>query len=199
MNLPVLLILFRLCLAPIILVLAWQFGTQASLPIVILMYLGLLSDIFDGIIARKQKLSTAKLRRMDNQTDMLFWMSIGIATWLLHPDLLRPFSPAIWAVLGMEAACYATSLLKFKKETCTHAFLSKLWGLSLLAAFNSLIGFAHAGFPVKLAIAIGVISHIDRILITLILPRWAHDIPSAYHAWLLRQGKYFKRNPLLNG
>jgi len=199
MNIPITLILFRLLLAPVILALAYFLGQKATTAIVVLMYLGLISDIFDGIIARKQNLSTSKLRRMDSQTDMLFWLSIGISTWLLNPELLTPYSTAIWMVLGMEVACYATSLLKFKKETCTHAFLSKLWGLSLLAAFTSLIGFGHAGLPVQLAIGIGVISHIDRILITLILPKWAHDIPSAYHAWLMRQGRAFKRNPLLNG
>ena len=46
----------------------------------------------------------------------------------------------------MEALCYIISLGKFGKETCTHAFLSKLWGLSLLFAFTGLIGFQQAGF-----------------------------------------------------
>jgi len=99
----------------------------------------------------------------------------------------------------MEASCYLISFLKFKKETCTHAFLSKMWGLSLLAAFSSLIGLNHAGFPFHLAIVLGLISHLDRILITLILPKWTHDVPSAYHAYLIRKGISFKRNPLLNG
>jgi len=99
----------------------------------------------------------------------------------------------------MEASCYLISFLKFKKETCTHAFLSKMWGLSLLAAFSSLIGFNYAGFPFHLAIVLGLISHLDRILITLILPKWTHDVPSAYHAYLIRKGIWFKRNPLLNG
>ena len=199
MNLPILLILFRLCLAPIILGLAYFQGKEASQIIVLLMFLGLISDILDGIIARKQGVSSEKLRRMDSQTDMLFWLSIGISTWLLYPELISQHSTAIWVVLCMEAACYAISLLKFKKETCTHAFLSKLWGITLLIAFTSLIGFGHSGFLLQLAVIMGIISHTDRILITLILPRWTHDVPSAFHAWLIRQGKEIKRNTLLNG
>lgn len=199
MNLPIALIVFRLLLAPIILVLAYFVGESAKTVIVVLMYLGLISDILDGIIARKQNISSEKLRRMDSQTDMIFWLSIGFATWMLYPKLIADNSLVIWIILGMEIACYLISLIKFKKETCTHAFLSKLWGITLLIAFTSLIGFNHAGIPFQLAIIMGLVSHLDRILITLILPKWTHDIPSAYHAYCIRKGIEFKRNKYLNG
>ena len=199
MNIPIALILFRLLLAPIILGLAYFTGESSKLTIVILMYLGLISDILDGIIARKQGVSSAKLRRMDSQTDMIFWLSIGFATWILYPKLISDNSVAIWAILLMEISVYVISIIKFKKETCTHAFLSKLWGLTLLTAFTSLIGFNHAGIPFTAAIIMGLISHIDRILITLLLPQWTHDIPSAYHAYLIRKGIDFKRSEYLNG
>ena len=199
MNIPQLLILFRLLLAPILLGLAIFLGETAKPTILVLMYLGLLSDILDGIIARNQNISSASLRRMDSQADMVFWLSIGLATWILFPQLISNNSFSISVILAMEASCYFISFVKFKKETCTHAFLSKMWGLSLLAAFTSLIGFNHAGFPFHLTIVLGLISHLDRILITLILPKWTHDVPSAYHAYLIRKGIWFKRNPLLNG
>ncbi len=98
----------------------------------------------------------------------------------------------------MEVACYVISLVRCKKETCTHAFLSKLWGITLLIAFTCLIGFNHAGIPFTLAIITGLISHIDRILITLILPKWTRDIPSAKPAYLIRKGIKLKRIDLLN-
>ena len=198
MNIPQGLILFRLLLAPIILGLAYFMGESSKPIILVLMYLGLISDILDGIVARKQNLSSAKLRRMDSQTDMIFWLSIGFATWILYPNLINDNSIAIWAILAMEISVYLISILKFKRETCTHAFLSKLWGITLLIAFTSLIGFNHAGIPFHVAIIMGLISHIDRILITLILSEWTHDIPSAYHAYMIRKGIDFKRNEYLN-
>ncbi|WP_075342567.1 CDP-alcohol phosphatidyltransferase family protein [Tenacibaculum agarivorans] len=199
MNTPILLIFFRLLLAPIILSLAYFFGESTKSIIIILMYLGLLSDILDGIIARKQNISSEKLRRMDSQTDMIFWFSLGISTWILNPTLISNHYIAIWSILIMELSCYIISILKFKKETCTHAFLSKLWGITLLIAFTSLIGYNHAGLPFTLAIVMGLVSHIDVILIILILPKWTHDVPSAYHAYLIRKGIHFKRNEYLNG
>ena len=171
---------------------------EARAIVLVLMYLGLLSDILDGIVARHLNISSSTLRRFDSQTDMLFWLSIGVSTWLLHPDLIANNTIAVITILAMEALCYIVSLLKFKKETCTHAFLSKLWGITLLIAFTSLIGFGYAGLPFAIAIVVGLIAHLDRILITLILPSWTHDIPSAYHAYLIRKGITFKKNKLLN-
>lgn len=199
MNIPISLILLRLLLAPIILALAYFIGESTKITILILMYLGLLSDILDGIIARKQNISSEKLRRMDSQTDMIFWLSIGFATWILYPKLISDNSMVIWTILGLEVACSVISFIKFKKQPCTHSFLSKLWGITLLVAFSSLIGFNHAGIPFAAAIFMGLISQLDVILITLILSKWTHDIPSAYHAYLLRKGIEFKRNEYLNG
>jgi phosphatidylglycerophosphate synthase len=195
---PIVLIIFRLILAPTILGLTYFLRDEARTAVLILMYLGLVSDIFDGIIARHLNVSSPALRRFDSQTDMLFWLSIGVSSWLLHPDLIANNKIAVITILFMEVMCYVVSLLKFKKETCTHAFLSKLWGITLLIAFTSLIGFGYAGLPFAMAIAVGLIAHLDRILITLILPTWTHDIPSAYHAYLIRKGIAFKRNKLFN-
>ncbi len=199
MNIPMLLITLRFLFAPLIIGLAYFKGVESTFAITILMLLGLLSDILDGIVARYQNISSEKLRRLDSQVDMVFWLSIGIATWLIYPRLIQENSIPIRFILIMEGMCYVISLVKFGKETCSHAFLSKLWGISLFIAFASLLGFNHAGLPFQMAIILGVVSHVDRMLITLILPKWTHDIPSAYHAYLIRKKIPFKRNKYLNG
>ena len=198
-NIPLLLIAFRFLLAPIIILLAIYLKKESRIIILILMYLGLISDILDGIIARKVGVSSERLRRSDSQTDLVFWISIGVATYLLFPDLIKENKFAIISIFAMEALCYVISFAKFGKETCTHAYLSKLWGLSLLVAFTSLLGFQFAGSPFYLAVILGLISHIDVILIILILPKWQHDIPSSFHAWKIRKGNKIKKNIFLNG
>ncbi|HMR89478.1 MAG TPA: CDP-alcohol phosphatidyltransferase family protein [Saprospiraceae bacterium] len=195
---PLSLIVFRLLLAPVIILLVYFLREESRIPVIILMYLGLISDIFDGIIARELNVASQNLRRFDSQTDMIFWVSIGVGTWMLYPDLIRDNKVSIIIIFIMEALCYLISIAKFGKETCTHAFLSKMFGVTMLIAFTSLIGFNHAGFPFYLALIFGLISHIDRILITLILPAWTHDVPSFYHAYLIRKGIPFKKNKLFN-
>lgn len=197
-HLPFALILFRCIAAPVIFLMAY-FYREVAIPIILLlMYLGLISDILDGIIARKFQVATATLRRLDSQADMMFWLSIGISTWLIYPDLIQDHMIEIRILLGLEAFCYVLSLVKFKKESASHAFLSKLWGLTLLSVFTSMLGFHYAGIMFYVSLTVGYLAHLDRLLITLLLPQWTHDVPSAYHAFLIRRGIPFKRNPLLN-
>jgi phosphatidylglycerophosphate synthase len=198
MSLPYLLILFRFVLAPLILILSWQMKEGATYLVLILMYLGLLSDIFDGIIARKMKIDTEKMRRLDSQTDLVFWLSIGFSCYLIYPKLITEHLFGVIAILIMEVVCNGVSLVKFGKEACTHAFVSKMWGLTLLATFTCLLGFGYGGWMMKICIILGLISQLDVILIMLFLPKWTHDVPSFYHALLIRKGVVFKKSKYLN-
>lgn len=195
---PYILIAIRFILAPIILSLAYFKGEESKFLILILMYFGLLTDIFDGIIARKVGVSSEKLRRLDSQTDLIFWLSLGFASYFLNPELIKDEWKGILLIFIMEALCYLVSFLKFGKETCTHAFLSKMWGLSLLIALTYLIGFQQTGWAFYLTIVLGFISHIDVILIILLLPKWQYDVPSSYHAWKIRNGKQRKKTIFFN-
>ena len=198
MNLPYALILFRLLLAPIVVILAGVLKEQSAYIILVLMYLGLFSDIFDGIIARKQQISTEKMRRIDSQVDLIFWLCIAWSCYLIYPELIEENKIGVILVLAMEGLCYLISFIKFGRETCTHAFLSKMRGLTLLATFTALLGFAHNGWIFHTCIVLGLASQLDVILIILILPNWAHDIPSFYHAILMRKGIEFKKSKYLN-
>ncbi|WEK68090.1 MAG: CDP-alcohol phosphatidyltransferase family protein [Candidatus Chryseobacterium colombiense] len=197
-TLPYILIATRFILAPIIFSLAYFEGEESGFLILALMYFGLLTDIFDGIIARKVGVSSEKLRRLDSQTDLVFWLSLGFAAYFLNPELIKKQWEGIVLIFGMEALCYIISILKFGKETCTHAFLSKMWGVSLLIAFTYLIGFQQAGWAFYLTVGLGFISHIDVILIILLLPKWQYDVPSSYHAWRIRNGKKRKKSIFFN-
>ncbi|WBX98658.1 CDP-alcohol phosphatidyltransferase family protein [Chryseobacterium gambrini] len=197
-TIPYLLIAIRFILAPVILLLAYFKGAESRFLILFLMYFGLLTDIFDGIIARKAGVSSEKLRRLDSQTDLIFWLSLGFAAYFLNSELIKNEWKGVALIFVMEALCYVISWLKFGKETCTHAFLSKMWGLSLLIAFTYLIGFQQAGWAFYLTVVLGFIAHIDVILIILILPKWQYDVPSAYHAWKIRKGRQRKKTIFFN-
>lgn len=197
-TIPYILIAIRFILASIIISLAYFKGEESSFLILSLMYFGLLTDIFDGIIARKAGVSSEKLRRLDSQTDLVFWLSLGFAAYLLNPELIKTEWKGIVLLLTMEALCYIVSWLRFGKETCTHAWLSKLWGLSLLLAFTFLIGFQETGWTFNLAVILGFISHVDVILIIVLLPKWQYDVPSFYHAWKIRKGRHIKKTVLFN-
>jgi CDP-diacylglycerol--glycerol-3-phosphate 3-phosphatidyltransferase len=198
-KVPFLLIAIRLVLGFVMILIANSNFMYVRLILVLLMIFGLFTDIFDGIIARKVGVSSEKLRRMDSQVDLIFWLCVGWCAWLLNPEIILDHKYAIVSIFIMEGLTYVFSILKFGKETCTHALLSKLWGITLLIAFVSMIGFGHAGIPFFLAVFFGITGHIDVYLIIYFLPKWTHDVPSSYHAYLIRTGKTIKRHKWFNG
>lgn len=197
MNLPILLIATRLLLCPIVLMLA-QYGESYRFWIGALLVFGVLTDIFDGIIARKQNTATEKLRRMDSQADLIFWLGILMTACILNKNFLHHNWIGITFLIGLEIACYATSLLRFGRETCTHSYMSKLFGITLTLAFFFEIVAGYSGWLFFTMVTVGCLSQLERIIITLALRDWTHDIPSVVHAFKLRQGKTIRRFKLFN-
>ncbi len=93
---------------------------------------------------------------------------------------------------------YLVSLARFGKLPSPHAILSKFWGIYLVVEFSLLI-LGVNGSHFMFALYIGIFVHLDRVLIYILLREWDHDIPSSYHALLIRNGKSIHRNKLFNG
>lgn len=173
----------------------WEF----KVPIIItLIILGLLSDIFDGIIARKLNISTKELRLIDSVVDRIFWLLVILTCYILHPKYIIEVFGSLIFVFILELLVYLVSLYRFKKIPSPHNLLSKLWGLLIAISFVEIIASGESTI-FTIMIIVGIISRIDSLLIYLILKKWDHDIPSAYHAYLLSQGRSIKRNKLFNG
>lgn len=195
--LPAALVGARALLGPAILALMLRPGHHAAL-IVFAIWIAVLSDIFDGIIARRIGVATPLLRRCDSMADLFFFLCVLVSGWLGHADVLRPHLLEIVILLALEASCNAVSLIRFKKTPATHAISAKLFGLSLLGAFTALFGWGVTGVPWYTMFTLGQITDADVLMILLLLPRWTNDIPSSYHAWLIRRGRPIRRNPLFN-
>lgn len=193
------LIYSRLVFGAIIILLSFSKPLHYQATITVLIIAGLLSDIFDGIIARHLKISTEKLRRLDSSVDQFFWLCIIGCAYLVSPDFFRRHLVAIVVVLVLEASCYLLSFIKFGKEVATHAVASKLWTLSLFAFLIQLILTGNSFFLFYTCIYLGIATRLEIIAILFLLRRWTNDIPSVYHAILIRQGKPIKKHKLFNG
>jgi len=166
--------------------------------VVALMYYAIVSDIFDGIIARRFNISTENFRILDTLFDMAFYLSILAYAFAISPFTFHSNSVLIVAILCEEASMYAISLVRFRKAPSPHAILSKFWGVYLIIEFTLLL-LNVEGSHFTIALFVGIAVHLDRVLIYSFLNKWDHDIPSSYHAWQLRKGKQIKRHSLFNG
>lgn len=188
-SLPHLLIAFR-CLAAFAMPLAAGLHPPgAALICAVLLGLGVLSDIFDGVIARRLGVVTPALRKFDSRCDVIFWIGAVVAVLLLHSRLIAPVLSAAALLAVMEAVTHAVSFRRFGKEASPHHLLSKLLGLALWALFTRMMLTGQAGWPLKSALALGVLSQLEALAITLALSEWRADVAGLRHALRLRQAR----------
>ena len=78
-RLPLALTLLRLALAPLMVLLSER---PHPLLFGLILTAAVLSDIFDGILARRLGVATPSLRRLDSAVDVVFYLAVGFALWL---------------------------------------------------------------------------------------------------------------------
>lgn len=198
-KIPVILIYSRLVLGLILVVLSWFRADNYKVLAILILTTGLLTDIFDGIIARKLKVSTQNLRRLDSSVDQVFFISVAIATYIQCPGFFNENALKLAILVGFEGLTYLVSLIKFRKEIATHTIGAKIWTLILFATFVQVISECQSVILFNLCFCVGLLTRFEIILIILTLKKWTNDVPSFYHSILLRKGIEIRRHKLFNG
>jgi CDP-diacylglycerol--glycerol-3-phosphate 3-phosphatidyltransferase len=140
---------------------------------------GFVSDVYDGVIARRFGVATAGLRRLDSAVDTVFYLAAAFCLWRLHPDAIKSHRWLIAIVIGTLVVNHIFELWKFKREASYHAWLAKAWGAALFAALV-LLFVSGDDRLLTVALCVGIASHVENFLITLLLPRWEHDVKSVF-------------------
>ena len=164
-----------------------------------LLSIGLLTDVFDGIIARKLNISSEKLRRLDSGVDQVFFISVAVASYIQCPDFFKNNVLKLSILIGAEVLTYVVSYIKFRKEIATHSIGAKIWTLFLFACLVEIMAHCKSAVLFELCFWIGLLTRIEIIGIVLVLKKWTNDVPTIYHALKLRRGKEISRNKLFNG
>lgn len=158
----------------------------SSSAVALLLVIGFLSDVFDGVVARRTGTATEGLRRLDSTVDTVFYLAIAVAAWTLHRPAIAPLLPLVSLVIATELATNGLAWLRFRREASYHAWSARIFGLVLFAALLALFG---RGTPLLLlpALVLGLIAHAENAAITMILPEWQHDVHSLRAALRIRR------------
>ena len=145
---------------------------------------GVLSDVMDGEILRRLKLSNIQLRTLDSVTDAVFYMSVFVSMWFIHPEIIREFIVPISILFSTQTCSWVFSLIKHGRTTSYHSYFAKIWGITLLAGT---IGFFISQYRLFLfSVIFGIFSNIEDMAITAIMPYWKCDILSIKSAQELK-------------
>jgi CDP-diacylglycerol--glycerol-3-phosphate 3-phosphatidyltransferase len=186
-ELPALLVSFRAALGPGMIAVALLRGRGMMLGIAIA--LALLSDIFDGVLARRWGVDTERLRRWDTRVDIFFYLCVLIVVLLLFPTAIYRRWLLLAAVITAELIQQVFAAVKYGRHASYHSILAKIWGLLLAAAAIALLGFGinEDNRLLDLALGWGILCNLQGLIMTLVLPAWHRDVPSIFYALRLRR------------
>ena len=183
---PYLLLAARLVIA---LMLVWDsLDGQTHILFSVGLVVALVTDIFDGIVARSLGTATKFLRVADSRIDTLLIFCVTASLWFAQRPVLIRFAVPIAVKFGLYFISLIYPKLKFGEWPAYHAYSAKLAGLVMIGAVVVLFGYGPVDILLWLAIALMILSHIDRILITAFLPEMAEDVAGLWQAWAIRQG-----------
>jgi CDP-diacylglycerol--glycerol-3-phosphate 3-phosphatidyltransferase len=162
-HLPFALTSFRLLLGPVALICApTNVPRWIYLPI---LAAGTLSDIYDGILARRYGVATPALRRYDSVTDLIYYVFILAAASRLCRPVIGQNWPGIALILLSEAGCILTSYLRFGTYPATHSYLAKTCGLCLFALLVALLVFNAGSWAIIALSIVALITNVEIIAI----------------------------------
>jgi len=175
-RIPFLLTTLRLALGPVALALAFSGGARwIFLPLLIA---GTVSDIYDGVLARRFGVATPGLRRYDSITDVIYYLFLLGALWRLDQDVIRHHLGALAVTLGSEAAVIGLCAFKFGKYPATHSWGAKAYGLCLLAGLIALLAFNAGGWAVITLAVVAALVNGEIFLMHLIAKQPPVDVRS---------------------
>ena len=143
MNIPALLILLRLVLIPVFLILFFGDWEYARAGAVVVFTVAAMTDLFDGIIARKYNQMTNFVKLMDPLADKLLICSAlialvqthEIAAWFVILIVCRDFIITGFRMFAAAQGRVLGAVISGKFNTCFQMLLI----IFILAGFNSVL------------------------------------------------------------
>jgi CDP-diacylglycerol--glycerol-3-phosphate 3-phosphatidyltransferase len=177
---PEVLIAFRAFCAPAMFVLAC-FGLPGPLLAVVLVA-AFLSDVFDGIVARRMGLATAGLRRADTLVDTLFYVAAAVAMRVSVPGVFDGCALPLSVLVAVHVSRATFEVAKFGRIASYHMWSSKALGILMAGSMTAVFVLERPVVLVALTLWTGVANELEGFAASAILPAWIPDVPSLVHA-----------------
>jgi phosphatidylglycerophosphate synthase len=184
LQLPVLLIFSRAMLGPV--VIALSLFSAGGLALMGCIGLALLSDVLDGMLARRWRIDTEKVRRWDTRADTFFYACVLLAAVLRYPGAWERRWLLLAGLVAAEVSQHAFAAVKYGRHASYHSVLSKIWGLMMASAMCALLGAGLDNWFLDLTLSWGILCNLQGLAMSIVLPRWHRDVPTLFHAVRLR-------------
>lgn len=147
-----------------------------------LVTLAFVSDVFDGIIARRLGVATELLRRADTIIDTAFYACATLALLLRSPSVLSAHWVGLGLIVSLELVRWVIEQQRYGRLASYHMWSAKVWGITLWLGFCEAFLTGQAGPFMQAAVVMGVVADCEGLTASLVLSSWQHDIRTVWHA-----------------
>ena len=178
LNAPNVISAFRIVCVPVVLVLAWNGESRAFL---VLFGVGLLSDVVDGVLARRLGQVTDLGARLDQWGDFALWAALPLGVWWLWPHIVAREATYVILSVGCMLLPTAIAYAKYGAVPGYHTWSVKL-GAILMGIGAALLLVFDIAWAFRAAALFQLVCAVDELGITYVSPACRNDVPSVFHA-----------------
>ncbi len=153
---------------------------QNKFVIVGVLIAAIVSDIFDGVLARRWKCDTENLRKLDSKIDTIFWLSLLYLLVVSQRDFVLQHSIKLFILVLLEILVQLIGYFKFNTTLALHTYSAKFWALLLAVTISALVLGYNVTFLFGACFVWGIISQLEVLLIILKLKTYKVDVKSIY-------------------
>src|SRR5262245_44670414 len=180
-NIPNAISLFRLVSAPVLLVLA---TTGRESPFRWLLVVCLISDIADGVIARRLQITSKIGALLDSTADILVSVITTFAIFKLRSQFVSEHYLPLLIMIGLYVLSVAIAFLRYGRLASFHTISCRVaaYAQGIFVVFLLFSGYEPGLF--YLMVAISAAAYIEELVLLWLLPTWSTDVGGLY--WVLR-------------
>jgi CDP-diacylglycerol--glycerol-3-phosphate 3-phosphatidyltransferase len=145
----------------------------------------LLSDIFDGLIARVFALESRLGAILDSVADSLMMLVSVYGIWVFHAEALREHAWLCGTAVGLWLLEDVLALLRYRRLSSFHTYLSKIVANLLGLFIGWLFLFGFEPWLLYLAAGMSIVASLEELTLLWLLPQWRADVRGVW--WLLRE------------
>jgi phosphatidylserine synthase len=183
-QIPNIITSLRIAAVPVLCYLAWSGELQ---PFAWLLTAALISDIVDGLVARRFGLVSELGSFLDSLADLLTFVAAGYGFWRFFPGVIADQHTVIVIVLAMWVGTSLLGFLRYGRLASFHTLLTRICAYAL--GIFLVILFIHGFVPWLFwtAAALVVVSQTEELVLLFLLPKWTPNVRGLY--WRLKRGE----------
>jgi phosphatidylglycerophosphate synthase len=153
---------------------------QSNALVVGVLIAAILTDIFDGVIARRLKMSTVHLRQLDSKVDTVFWLSLMYVLIIMQSSFVKAHAIGIFILVASEILIQVIGYFRFNSSLALHTYAAKAWAILLTITVCEVFIGSHANFWFNIAFVWGIIAQLEIIIIIFKLKTFKADVSSVF-------------------